>query len=715
MYLKDLNLSAVYNSDDHSLLKDFYIPSLSVSVKYDRAVGYFSAGMLSYAGQGLASFIENGGKMRLIIGYQLEADEFEAVREGANMKNVIGSFLRDFHKTIKDIGDQLTRKRLELLSWMTAAGTLEMKLALRAKGMYHEKMGVLYDKNGDYIVFQGSANETVMALSPDLNYESIAVYPSWKKELIDNYGAPYIEKFETLWNNQSKHTPVVDIPSEAYEKLVSLAPTAKPISEEQELSLYNELRLDKVMERRFSIPKYLYGESFDLHGHQREALNHWKANAYQGILQLATGAGKTITAIYGAVKIYEATKKLFIVVAVPYQNLGDQWCEIFRLFGISPHRCYKTREEWFAEFEHDVGSFCIGALEVCVSVVVNATLKKPFFQELINRIDKDYLFFIGDECHNHASLDHVGKIPLSKYKMGLSATPFPYNDHDGKQRIVKHYGAVVFEYSLEDAIQQKILTPYEYHVRIATLTEEETKEYELLSGKIAMLLSNKDTKAFDQNMLDSLLIKRSRLIGTAQDKLTILNDQLSKQDVESHTLFYCGDGYVEDADDGSRMRQIETVSEILHANGWRTTRFTAEEGLNARRRILDNFKIAAIDALVAIKVLDEGIDIPACRTAFILASSRNPRQFIQRRGRILRKSPGKNISKIYDYLVIPNNTSSYSSSLKALVENELLRVNEFTRLCMNPNEVETIIDPVYTKAGIEKSNPLGQMEEYKYA
>ena len=630
--------------------------------------------------------------MRLIIGYQLEADEFEAVREGTNMKNAIGLFLQDFDKTIKDIGDQLTRKRLELLSWMTAAGTLEMKLALRAKGMYHEKMGVMYDKNGDYVVFQGSANETVMALSPDLNYESIAVYPSWNKELIENYGVPYTTKFEALWNNQSKNTAVIDIPSEAYEKLVSLAPTTKPISEEQELSLYNELLLDMVVDRKFSIPKYLFGDQFDLHDHQREALNHWKANAYQGILQLATGAGKTITSIYGAVKIYESTKKLFIVVAVPYQNLGDQWCEIFRLFGINPHKCYKNREDWFAGFEHDVASFCIGALDICVSVVVNATYRKRYYQELINRVDKDDLFIIGDECHHHASLDYADKIPLSKYKMGLSATPFPYNDHEGKERIVKHYGIVVFEYSLDEAIRQKILTPYEYNVRIATLTLEETEEYEQLSGKIAMLLSNKDSKTFDQNILDSLLIKRSRLIGTAQDKLVILNEQLSKQDVEPHTLFYCGDGYVEDADDGSRMRQIETVSVLLHKNGWRTTRFTAEEGLNARRRILDNFKIAAIDALVAIKVLDEGIDVPACRTAFILASSRNPRQFVQRRGRILRRSPGKQFSRIYDYLVVPNKAFSHSASLKTLVENELMRVNEFTRLCMNPKEVEVIID-----------------------
>lgn len=185
-------------------------------------------------------------------------------------------------------------------------------------------------------------------------------------------------------------------------------------------------------------------------------------------------------------------------------------------------------------------------------------------------------------------------------------------------------------------------------------------------------------------------MRRARLIGSAKNKFLALDKVIKSMRIDTHTLFYCGDGSVIDEkteNNDLSVRDIEQVASILHKYGWKSSRFTADESLKERRNIIDNFKNGFIDAMISIRVLDEGIDIPACKQAFLLASSRNERQFIQRRGRILRKSVGKDSSVIHDFIVLPSESFTKDESLKSLVNSELDRLIEFARVACNKSDV----------------------------
>ncbi|MDD4871358.1 MAG: DEAD/DEAH box helicase family protein [Kiritimatiellae bacterium] len=693
--LRDLKLKAVYRSESDNILEDFYLPVLSSSVKYDRAVGFFSASMLSYAAQGISAFVNNDGRMRLIFGGEISPEDASAIQQGYEIRNMEENLGMRLVKEIESIDDGLFQRRLEALSWLVASGRLEIKVALKARGMYHEKIGVLTDAENDSVIFQGSANETSYALLPDFNFESINVFQSWRKEFEEHY-LPYMRGFESLWKNESKKTIVIPFPEAAKEKLIRIAKNSDtPLIPKQELELYlakigkNEDGVGTIaMQPR--IPEFLGGSPFKIGEHQRDALNQWKSNDCNGIVALATGAGKTITAIYGIVKLYEAFKRLFVVIAVPYQNLADQWCTVLKEFKIIPIPCYESAQIWMARLSEAVTLFQSNATDFCCAVVVDRTLGSDTFQGMLGQIPGSYLLWIGDECHHHSSEGMVRCLPAqAKHRLGLSATPLHYMNERANDRLLRYYGKVVKEYTLENALQDKVLTPYRYYVVPVDLTAEETEEYLELSGKIAQIMAGSVEGRMPENIvLENLLLRRARLLGSAHYKIEALRDILSEQKRSTLNLFYCGDGQTEDDVTGEENRQIEVVSQVLGDLGWRTSRFTSRESREDRESLLDHFRLGLIDGLVAIRCLDEGIDVPACRTAYLLASSRNPRQQIQRRGRILRKANGKNFATIYDFLVkIPSTMAQGDGPDRNLVKQELMRAAEFANLAMNRAEV----------------------------
>ena len=688
--LRDLKFKSVYRSDDDNILADFYIPALKESIAYDRAVGYFSSTMLSYAAQGIAALIDKQGSMRLIVGGELTQEESDAILNGYDLRSVSDRVGLAFCKTIDQVVEELSYSRLQALSWMIAQGTLSIKVALKRQGMYHEKIGIFRDKLGDEVVFQGSANETTNALLPEYNFESINVFPSWREEF-RSHAEPYLVGFEKLWTNKSKGTVVLEFPEAAREKLVRIATRMiRPPDAQIELAIWDSLV--GVAEDNALLgptaPVVLGTEPFAIKEHQRIALEKWRAQDLQGILALATGAGKTITALYAATRLFIANRKLFVVVAVPYTDLADQWCLEASLFNMQAIACYDTASSWRDELGKSIQLFNETLLPFVCAVVVNKTLQSDSFQELLGRIDAKNLFFVGDECHRHRSPKTVTCLPQqARYRLGLSATPEEYHSNSQDDALYKFYGPICARYTLAEALKDKVLTPYEYNLVLVELTESETEEYIALSEEIsrrAAAGSIDDDGSSSDPFLEMLLFKRARLIGAAQNKLPALRSLIEKADPAALTLFYCGDGTVETPEDGSLLRQVEAVSVLLGELGWRSSRFTSAESKSRRRELLEDFKIANIDALVAIRCLDEGINIPSCHTAYLLASSRNPRQFIQRRGRILRKAPGKEKATIYDFLVtLPDSAFSDFEFERALFGAELQRVAEFAGLCLN--------------------------------
>lgn len=709
--LKSLNIKAVYNSEDDNILEDFYIPALKSSIRYDRAVGYFDAKVLITAARGLACFINNGGYIRLIVGATLTDEEYEAISAGYNEREITSRLTSDLEESLNAYDlSELFKNQLNALTWFIQNKKLDIKIALRRGGIYHEKIGIISDVTGDLLVFQGSANETNKALTP-FNYESINVFKSWLPAF-EEHIVPHVKKFEDLWNNKKKNTKVIDFTDIIGSAIAQRIKDIRPPSITAEIMLWQQYfdnGLDNdALEIGPHIPKKLNGADFILKQHQKDALNSWKNNNFQGLFELATGSGKTITAIYGAVKIFESRKKLFMVIAVPYQSLADQWVDNLKVFNIHPVVCYGGEGLWLEKFKSKILDFQTGILKFVAVIVVDATLssRSKTFSNLISSLDeqnREFFLFIGDECHHHGAIANFKSLPLNAaLRMGLSATP-ERSDEESNASLKQYYGDTIARYTMKDALDDGVLTPYEYHLVEVSLTESECEEYVVLSKRIAQLYAQiKSSKeSLNNNTLNVLLNKRARLINGTQNKPIALRALLENIMPIKHSLFYCAEGSIgEDDEDNEKegIRQIQVISQLLHSMNWRSSQFTAKEDKQQRSSILRSFRDGDIDSLVAMKCLDEGIDIPACSTAFILASSRQPRQFIQRRGRILRKSLGKTKAVIYDFFVtLPIDSVEDGGIERKLLVAELKRVNEFASLSLNKGDVYRRLEPFLQK------------------
>lgn len=685
MRLRDIPLKAVYKSDHDNILRDFYIPALSCSERYDRAVGFFSASMLSYAAQGLESFVKHAGRMRLIVGAELDPDEHEAALRGyAQREAIVEQLGRSFQPVLTQVNSELFLKRLEALQWLIANGLLDIKVALRRRGMYHEKVGVLTDAHGEFVVFQGSANETLYALSPDFNYESINVFRSWRSGDQEHYEA-HLKTFQELWEGKSANTLTVDFPEIAKNALLRRQ-IPKRTDTRSELELFDAL--SRAAHRSHAEGPYVPSD-FALFEHQRKALEKWKEANFSGIFNLATGAGKTFVAIYAATKIFEEMKRLLFVIAVPYQALAEQWTAELKKFNIEAVVCSSSNPEWVGTFGREVDNFVIGRERFAAAVVVNATLVSDRFQQIISRVkDASAFLFVGDECHYHGTPRLFASLPdNADLRMGLSATYRRQGDQDGTRRIEEYYGPVVARYTLAEAIDDGFLVPYDYHLQIVELNDSEATEYANISDQIWKrlgALKADDPEAALDSILESLMYKRARLLGRLESKRVRLGEIVDADGIHDRSLVYCGEGTAghgeEDEPSSEEVLNIDLITKLISMRGYRVTKFTSRESVADRQIALDAFRRGTIQVLTAIRCLDEGIDIPACETAYILASSRNPRQFIQRRGRILRKSPGKNYATLWDFLPIPPRGSVDTEKYeKVLLKRELGRISEFSR------------------------------------
>ncbi|MEI9850118.1 MAG: DEAD/DEAH box helicase family protein [Sphingomonas sp.] len=489
--------------------------------------------------------------MRLILGAFADSRDIEAVTRGEDAKALSERLGTEFLAVLDQAEGELFKERFAALAWLVAHGRLEIKVALRPHGMYHDKIGIITDADGDAFVFAGSANESAQALLPTHNYESIDVFPTWKPEL-EPYFSPHRESFERLWENRSRGTAVMDVPTALRERLLHVGQAMElPPDPEREAAIMRRLKAheesEKAAQSRPSgplLPDMIGGFPFAIRQHQRDALNAWREKgAFVGIFDLATGAGKTITACYAIVQMAKNIPGLTVVIAVPYQNLADQWCDILELFGIDPVRCYVSRADWEGTLHDTIHEIEMAARSFAAIVVVNRTLKSPEFQHAIARIPGDRFLWIGDECHHHASESYLGFLPESAgYRIGLSATPEHYLDADRNARLAAYYGETVFTYSLRQAIEDGVLTPYDYFPHIVALTHDEAEEFVELSNEIARSFTREAAASKPSQGLTALLMRRARMIASAANKIPKLSAVLEGRRPHPHTLFYCGDG-----------------------------------------------------------------------------------------------------------------------------------------------------------------------------
>lgn len=689
-----INTLAVYNfpslltTSDANIIEDFFIPALRASVRYDRGVGFFSAGWLRITAEGMTAFAQNSGHARWVTSPILSAEDWEALMlgESARTDEVLRNALE---RNLDTLELELREHTLSALAWLVADGILDFKLALPRnkleRGDFHDKFGIFTDVEGNQVSFNGSYNDSIQGTR---NYESIKVFRSWEPTFAKLVRAD-AERFERLWDNEDPNVQVFDLPEAARKRIVRLRTQDRPYVEPD----WDKLREARSPYRVPALPASIHiPESITLREYQEQAIDAWFTHGCHGLLEMATGTGKTITALAASARLYERETRLAVVVAVPYQHLVDQWAAEAQPFGYRPVLAYRSKARWLNDLNHHIIDFNGGYRKFISVIVTHATFIHPDFQSSLARLQGPALL-IADEVHHLGAERSRQSYPDNiAYRLALSATPDRWFDDIGTATLRAYFGKTVFSLPLEDAIGLS-LTPYYYYPHLVSLTDEELEEYQALSLKIARVMGREDEEG--QEILKMLLIRRADLLNKAANKLTVLSQLVDAQSKIEHTLFYCAPGQID-----------EVISLLGWEKGLLVHKFTAEEDTEERQRLLRGFASGEWQALVAMKCLDEGVDVPDTKTAFFLASSSNPREFIQRRGRILRKAPGKESSIIHDLLAAPPDvwTASQGSptfeSERSIIRRELQRFREFANPALNKHQALDVIWDIATRYGL---------------
>ncbi|MBD0345256.1 MAG: DNA phosphorothioation system restriction enzyme [Coleofasciculus sp. Co-bin14] len=430
--------------------------------------------------------------------------------------------------------------------------------------------------------------------------------------------------------------------------------------------------------------------SIQLRQYQRQAVANWFGNQGRGTLKMATGSGKTITALAIATELYQKIGLQVLLVVCPYRHLVTQWARECQNFGLEPILAFETVHNWQSQLSTQLYNVHSGNQPFLTVITTNATLIGEGLQSQLKYLP-DKTLIIGDEAHNLGAPRLEQSLPRNiGLRLALSATPERYFDEQGTNFLFDYFGCVLQpELTLADAIRQGALVHYLYYPVLVELTEAETVAYAKLTKRIGWaLMDEEDIDINTNDTLTSLLMQRARLIGAAANKLEALRELMVDRLDTSHTLFYCGDGSVEGAVSQESNRHLSAVARLLGAElGYRINTYTAETPLIEREDLRRQFESGQLQGLVAIRCLDEGVDIPAVQTAVILASSGNPRQFVQRRGRILRLYPGKQRATLFDMIVLPPDLGRETLEVERnLLKKELRRFLEFADLADNAGE-----------------------------
>lgn len=726
----------------------FFSECLCNSISFDLMLGFFSSSAISILADGFATFLHNGGRMRLIINDILTEEDKEAIEKGGDQSLLTNFFDLSNLEKLRDVLSERDKHFFECLSWLIRNKRIDIKIVapISGVGIAHTKCGVFSD-GFEKVAFDGSVNFSRTALIE--NKESLTASCSWDGS-VDIAKIKDTEKeFEKTFSGNDTTVRYIDstnirtrITATFEDKeLVELLDDESKLIEQQQnnnsLPVTIRLALSKAKEKvDQAVSKYKdpvtppvivdaphFPYPSGPRDYQQTAFNNWKNNKQRGMFAMATGTGKTITSLNCLLEIYKHSGYFKAIILVPTITLVDQWeleCRKFNFNNII--KVCSHNKNWKNDVDRLKTTEVISG-DKPLSYIIIATYasygKAAVFQEL-NEFPKKQLLLIADEAHNMGAPNILNKLIGIPYlrRIGLSATPERQFDDVANKKLLSFFGAeneYTYEYSMEEAIRKGNLCEYYYYPHIVNLTDTEMEEYLKISERLAKMYNFSNGSFKEDDLLTKLLIKRKRIIHKATKKIgvfrEILQDRIEEKGDLKYTLVYVPEGNYPDTyaadifvshdtikDDPESEHLIDEYTQTIRDLGDRITvkQFTSQSG--DRDQTIKEFADGNIQVLTSMKCLDEGVDVPRSELAIFCASTGNPRQFIQRRGRILRTHPDKQFAIIHDLVVIPevgSETNCYEME-RNLVRSELNRIKNFALLSRNVDytirELDNVLD-----------------------
>lgn len=742
LYEVDWAEDGTYRPGEFNSPEKFFNDCLENSKEFDLQLGYFSSATISVLADGFATFISNGGKMRLVINHIVSEDDKDAISKGVH-GGIIDCFDLTNFESLRQTFDEYQQQFFECLAFLIYNKRIDIRIIKprNKKGISHTKSGQFRD--GDSITsFTGSANFTISGLFNNL--EEIKIDRSDSIDMmVQKRIMSQRDEFDTIMNGKKKNVEYL-----SPEKLVSAITTNYGDKDIEEL-LDVEAKLRKIKHER-AVRERQQGKNVVCEVHdiapsfpypqgpreyQKIAFENWKNNKQKGLFAMATGTGKTITSLNCLFEIYQRKGYYKAMIFVPTITLVNQWeqeCRKFRFSNIT--KVYSKNLTWRDEVERILFNEEYKTdKEPEVSYIIISTYAsyaREMVFNVLNGFDKKRLLLIADECHNMGSGSLVKRLKDIPYlrRIGLSATPERQFDDEGNEKLRKFFGSeesYTYEYSMEEAINKGVLCKYMYYPHLVQLTQEEMDAYVELTDRIAKYF-NFDKGRFDDidDKLKMLLLARKRIVHKAERKLNVFKNIIEKRYQTKgnlkYTLVYVPEGnmpdYIGSNDDFDRSEDIGDDNDAEHLINQYTQVVTEVDdhvtvrkfvsGQKNREEILSDFADGKLQVLTSMKCLDEGVDVPRSELAIFCSSTGNPRQFIQRRGRVLRTHPDKKMAELHDLVVVPElnpNSSSFRME-QSLLRGELMRVNNFALLSENPSFSEMELRDVMNRYGLNLYN-----------
>ena len=732
-----------YRPGEYNSPEKFFNDGLENSNEFDLQLGYFSSATISVLADGFATFISKGGKMRLVINHIVSTEDKNAISKGLK-----GGFINCFDLTdfaqLRKTFDEYTQQFFECLAFLIYNKRIDIRIIKprNKKGISHTKTGQFRD--GDSVTsFTGSANFTISGLFNNL--EEIKIDRSDSLDVMTRKRIEsQREEFDCIMDGTKRNIEYL-----SPENLISAIKTNYGDKDIEEL-LDVEAKLRKIkhdkkvqeLKRQDSLVSEPIEEILPCfpfpsgpRDYQQLAFDNWKNNGQKGLFAMATGTGKTITSLNCLLEIYKRKGYYKAIILVPTITLVNQWeqeCRKFRFSNII--KVYSKNLVWRDEVErvHFNEKYKSDkdpeVSYIIISTYASYSREKVF--NVLNGFDKRRVLMIADECHNMGSGSLVKRLKEIPYlrRIGLSATPERQFDENGNNKLRKFFGSeehYTYEYSMKEAIDKGVLCRYMYYPHIVKLTSDEMDAYLELSEKISRYF-NYNTCSFDEQdeMLKRLLLARKRIIHKAVNKLAMFKEIIQKRFEEKgnlkYSLIYVPEGnrpdYLDSADDFDHTEEIADDNDAEHLINQYTLAVTEIDrsvtvrkfvsGQQDREEILSDFAAGKLHVLTSMKCLDEGVDVPRSELAIFCSSTGNPRQFIQRRGRVLRTHKDKKMAELHDLVVGPEvspNSNSYRME-QSLLRGELARVNNFALLSENPSYSEMELRGVLDHYGLNLYN-----------